>query len=659
MADETKAREAGPLEEAFMTGERGALQRTICAVDDHERRLNEAQNEHLALAERVARTEDLHRIVAAIPARVARLEAEQHPGAEHLQPIRQRLERLEEHDHGGEVLTAPEPHVSYGLGSVLRIRTSGADQKYVISGKADAPGSYGLIWLGSMQAAKGETDVKAGEVFEGHEGGNDGADQRGTGDGETAEAVERSQPRAHEVRRGSNVASADGEPSHISHSNHAERGAVVPGGAQGGALPDLLLGWTLVRSFLAWQATKPDKEAITAWRRSDLIAEINRREGWGPSDGSAPVPTEAPSAGDPAGDVAALTLVRDQNKMLEAEVARLKALPEQVSIQRVPVAPDEIVLIERDGDHRAPARLAPVRADSVPWYLATDDPGLGTRPIDEPEVARLEAMRDSAYDERNRVVAALARVVLAQGGAAGIRRHEPDPDPDWDDDWKNVVAIDLPTGQVTWHYHDSHRALFEGLPAYTKDWDGHTTDEKYRRLGRLRAGPPPEALPEPTGDLTKQEIDELMMPDPDDRTPGTQAPPNTPEGYWIAMAEKIRENAKLEADLAEARKERDEAREQCAKTLDAGRGARKDTARLRKVEGWARQGEVVITRADEDELPWRIDAPDSIHHHRAHTTQRRLRLHRTFNEALDALPEPPWAGETGGDAAQERGNSPS
>lgn len=55
----------------------------------------------------------------------------------------------------------------------------------------------------------------------------------------------------------------------------------------------------------------------------------------------------------------------------------------------------------------------------------------------------------------------------------------------WSEDWHGCVYIDLPTGQVSWHYHDSHAPLFADLPAYTKPWDGHDTDEKYRRLAAL------------------------------------------------------------------------------------------------------------------------------------------------------------------------------
>jgi hypothetical protein len=97
-------------------------------------------------------------------------------------------------------------------------------------------------------------------------------------------------------------------------------------------------------------------------------------------------------------------------------------------------------------------------------------------------VEELEREKSGAYRERDQVVALLARMALALGWRAGLRSHEPDPDPTWDDDWKNVVAIDLPTGQVTWHFHDSERPLFHSLPAYPASWDGHSTPEKYARV---------------------------------------------------------------------------------------------------------------------------------------------------------------------------------
>ncbi len=105
----------------------------------------------------------------------------------------------------------------------------------------------------------------------------------------------------------------------------------------------------------------------------------------------------------------------------------------------------------------------------------------------EARVAELEGEKNAAYRERDQIVALLARMALAAGWTSGLRRHEPDPDPAWDEDWKNVVAIDLPTGQVTWHFHDSERPLFHSLPPYAGAWDGHTTPEKYRRVNSALA----------------------------------------------------------------------------------------------------------------------------------------------------------------------------
>jgi hypothetical protein len=56
----------------------------------------------------------------------------------------------------------------------------------------------------------------------------------------------------------------------------------------------------------------------------------------------------------------------------------------------------------------------------------------------------------------------------------------------WDEAWHNCVFIDTPAGQMSWHYHDSEAAAFADLPPYTKEWDGHTTAEKYERVGRLQ-----------------------------------------------------------------------------------------------------------------------------------------------------------------------------
>jgi len=47
----------------------------------------------------------------------------------------------------------------------------------------------------------------------------------------------------------------------------------------------------------------------------------------------------------------------------------------------------------------------------------------------------------------------------------------------------NVLFIQLPTGQVSWHFHDSEVEWFDWLPVRPeKTWDGHTEAEKYQRV---------------------------------------------------------------------------------------------------------------------------------------------------------------------------------
>lgn len=100
--------------------------------------------------------------------------------------------------------------------------------------------------------------------------------------------------------------------------------------------------------------------------------------------------------------------------------------------------------------------------------------------------------RDAAYTERNRLVAALARLLIsatpnapaATGSIAWLAEHDPS-DVGWDPEWRTIVFIDGPTGQLSWHLHDSDVPLFDGLPRGPNCWDGHTTPEKYERVARL------------------------------------------------------------------------------------------------------------------------------------------------------------------------------
>lgn len=81
------------------------------------------------------------------------------------------------------------------------------------------------------------------------------------------------------------------------------------------------------------------------------------------------------------------------------------------------------------------------------------------------------------YAERDRLVAALSKVFPSH-----LARHTGDA---WEDDWRTIVCIHLPTGQATWHVHDSERPWFAHLAEEPDHWDGHSTGEKYARLEQI------------------------------------------------------------------------------------------------------------------------------------------------------------------------------
>lgn len=93
--------------------------------------------------------------------------------------------------------------------------------------------------------------------------------------------------------------------------------------------------------------------------------------------------------------------------------------------------------------------------------------------------------KDQAYLERNHLVAMLARLYPSGIRATNI--------PGWSPDWHGCVYIDLPSGQISYHYHDSHSYLFADLPPYTKEWDGHDKNTVHARLKSTPAPVTPSA----------------------------------------------------------------------------------------------------------------------------------------------------------------------
>lgn len=99
------------------------------------------------------------------------------------------------------------------------------------------------------------------------------------------------------------------------------------------------------------------------------------------------------------------------------------------------------------------------------------------------EYQKVVAQKDAAYKERNALVCLLSKVFRSW-----LARHD-ETDSTWEDDWRWIVFIDLPTGQCTWHIHDSELENFAHLPVNGmndgKVWDGHTTEEKYKRVADM------------------------------------------------------------------------------------------------------------------------------------------------------------------------------
>jgi len=71
------------------------------------------------------------------------------------------------------------------------------------------------------------------------------------------------------------------------------------------------------------------------------------------------------------------------------------------------------------------------------------------------------------YGVRYQLVYQALAKALEMGFEAGVRLDPAEPE------WP-VVFIELPNGQVSWH-----------MPQHVKPWDGHTTEEKYRRVAEF------------------------------------------------------------------------------------------------------------------------------------------------------------------------------
>ena len=88
---------------------------------------------------------------------------------------------------------------------------------------------------------------------------------------------------------------------------------------------------------------------------------------------------------------------------------------------------------------------------------------------------------DDAYFDRNQAVMLAACFACITGREVGWQENPEDPE------WP-ILYVDLPTGQVSWHMPRSQRVLGPGaLGEYPFKWDGHTVEEKRRRIAEYLA----------------------------------------------------------------------------------------------------------------------------------------------------------------------------
>lgn len=86
------------------------------------------------------------------------------------------------------------------------------------------------------------------------------------------------------------------------------------------------------------------------------------------------------------------------------------------------------------------------------------------------EVLRKIEENDTNYHYRYRLVLHALYLATVCGMQAGLRI-----DSRAEEGFRVVAAIELPTGQVSWH-----------MPEHPYEWDGHSTPEKYERCHDFR-----------------------------------------------------------------------------------------------------------------------------------------------------------------------------
>lgn len=88
-------------------------------------------------------------------------------------------------------------------------------------------------------------------------------------------------------------------------------------------------------------------------------------------------------------------------------------------------------------------------------------------------VSRINLDRSAVYRERDKLISVLSKLWPSHLSLS-------------DKSNRFVVCVHSPEGQLTWHVLQQERDLFLHLKFEEDHWDGHTTEEKYKRLKKIK-----------------------------------------------------------------------------------------------------------------------------------------------------------------------------
>ena len=101
-------------------------------------------------------------------------------------------------------------------------------------------------------------------------------------------------------------------------------------------------------------------------------------------------------------------------------------------------------------------------------------------PTGEIQVEETDDNTAAAYTMRNELAIFAAKLAIRHGWNAGWGR---DANSVWDDEWRTVVYIDTPEGQLCWHMGPDQQELAkEQLPEYEGEWDGYWYPKHRQRM---------------------------------------------------------------------------------------------------------------------------------------------------------------------------------